>query len=59
LPEVEGEIGLNAGLRPLWVAPGKRRLGHGRAKHFVDFQNDVTAATWPSPTARATATSST
>ncbi|WGF89024.1 sarcosine oxidase subunit alpha family protein [Marinivivus vitaminiproducens] len=31
-------------IRPLWVVPGREKLGHGRAKHFVDFQNDVTAA---------------
>lgn len=31
-------------LRPLWVVPGKARIGHGSAKHFIDFQNDVTAA---------------
>lgn len=30
-------------LRPLWIAPGKARLGR-KGKHFVDFQNDVTAA---------------
>jgi sarcosine oxidase, subunit alpha len=33
-----------APIRPLWIVPGKRPLGHGNAKHFVDFQNDVTAA---------------
>jgi sarcosine oxidase subunit alpha len=31
-------------IRPVWIVPGKRTLGHGRAKHFVDFQNDATAA---------------
>ncbi|WP_193188516.1 sarcosine oxidase subunit alpha [Nisaea sediminum] len=30
-------------LRPLWIAPGKAKLGR-KGKHFVDFQNDVTAA---------------
>ena len=30
--------------RPVWIVPGKRPLGHGPAKHFVDFQNDATAA---------------
>ncbi len=30
-------------MRPLWLVPGKAALGRG-AKHFVDFQNDVTAA---------------
>ncbi|MDA9975992.1 sarcosine oxidase subunit alpha [Alphaproteobacteria bacterium] len=29
--------------RDLWVVPGKKSLGHA-GKHFVDFQNDVTAA---------------
>jgi sarcosine oxidase subunit alpha len=29
--------------RDLWVVPGKKPLGHA-GKHFVDFQNDVTAA---------------
>ena len=33
-----------APIRPLWIVPGKRPLGHGNAKHFVDFQNDATAA---------------
>lgn len=31
-------------IRPLWVVPGRQAIGHGKAKHFVDFQNDVTAA---------------
>ena len=31
-------------LRPLWLLPGERPVGEGKAKHFVDFQNDVTAA---------------
>lgn len=30
-------------IESFWVVPGERPLGHG-AKHFVDFQNDVTAA---------------
>ncbi len=30
-------------IQPLWVVPGLKPLGRG-AKHFVDFQNDVTAA---------------
>ena len=29
--------------RDLWVVPGNKPLGHA-GKHFVDFQNDVTAA---------------
>jgi sarcosine oxidase subunit alpha len=33
-----------APLRPLWVVPSRQPLGHGKAKHFVDYQNDVTAA---------------
>lgn len=33
-----------ASIRPTWIVPGRRPLGHGHAKHFVDFQNDVTAA---------------
>jgi len=32
-----------APLRPLWIVPGKAKLGR-KGKHFVDFQNDVTAA---------------
>jgi sarcosine oxidase subunit alpha len=31
-------------IRPLWLVPGKREVGHGRAKHMVDHQDDVTAA---------------
>jgi sarcosine oxidase subunit alpha len=31
-------------LRPLWTVPSDRPIGHGAAKHFVDLQNDVTAA---------------
>ena len=30
-------------LRPLWFAPSQGKYAHG-TKHFVDFQNDVTAA---------------
>ena len=33
-----------AGLRALPVVPGKAAVGHGKAKHFVDLANDVTAA---------------
>jgi sarcosine oxidase, subunit alpha len=40
-PKVE-EHGLGD-RRDLWVVPGKKPLGHA-GKHFVDFQNDVTAA---------------
>jgi sarcosine oxidase subunit alpha len=32
-----------APLRPLWVVPSGKPVGHG-GKHFVDYQNDVTAA---------------
>lgn len=31
---------------PLFVLPGKKPIGHGSRKHFVDFQNDVTVADW-------------
>ena len=31
-------------IRPLWVVPSTDLVGHGKAKHFVDFQNDVSAA---------------
>ncbi|MBE9558448.1 MAG: sarcosine oxidase subunit alpha [Proteobacteria bacterium] len=31
------------GLMPVWVVPSGKRLGQG-GKHFIDFQNDVTAA---------------
>ncbi len=30
-------------LQPLWFAPGQGKYAHG-TKHFLDFQNDVTAA---------------
>ncbi|MCX7354173.1 MAG: sarcosine oxidase subunit alpha family protein [Alphaproteobacteria bacterium] len=33
-----------AGLRALPIVPGKTAVGHGKAKHFVDLANDVTAA---------------
>ncbi len=29
--------------RILWIVPGEKALGHGKAKHFIDFQNDSTA----------------
>ena len=29
---------------PLWLVPGLKPLGHGKAKHMVDHQDDVTAA---------------
>jgi len=29
---------------PIGLVPSRRPIGHGSAKHFVDFQNDVTAA---------------
>jgi sarcosine oxidase subunit alpha len=32
-----------APLRPLWLVPSRKPIGHG-AKRFVDFQNDVSAA---------------
>ena len=28
---------------PLWLAPGLKPVGHGKAKHMVDHQDDVTA----------------
>ncbi len=31
-------------LKPTWLIPGDAPPGKGPAKHFVDFQNDVTAA---------------
>ncbi len=27
-----------------WLVPGKEPVGHGKAKHFIDWQDDVTAA---------------
>jgi sarcosine oxidase subunit alpha len=32
-----------SGIMPFWVVPSGKRLGKG-GKHFIDFQNDVTAA---------------
>lgn len=29
---------------PCWLVPSEEEIGHGSAKHFVDFQNDSTAA---------------
>ncbi len=40
-PKADGHDFLPA--RWLWVTPSTKPLGHG-GKHFVDFQNDVTAA---------------
>ena len=31
-------------ITPLWLVPGLKPLGHGKAKHMVDHQDDVTAA---------------
>ncbi|SNB68637.1 sarcosine oxidase subunit alpha [Arboricoccus pini] len=31
-------------IKQTWVVPSLRPVGHGKAKHFIDFQNDVTAA---------------
>ena len=31
-------------IEPLWLVPSTRPVGHGKAKHFVDLQNDTTAA---------------
>ena len=31
-------------ITPFWLAPGLKPLGHGKAKHMVDHQDDVTAA---------------
>ena len=31
-------------IAPLWLVPGLKPLGHGKAKHMVDHQDDVTAA---------------
>ena len=30
-------------ITPLWLVPGLKPLGHGKAKHMVDHQDDVTA----------------
>ncbi len=43
VPRVEPE-GQSGALRPLWLVPGHKPIGRGRAKHFVDLQNDTTAA---------------
>jgi sarcosine oxidase subunit alpha len=42
LPEV-AEDGLG-NIEPLWLVPTVHPVGEGSAKHFHDFQNDVTAA---------------
>jgi sarcosine oxidase subunit alpha len=42
LPPVEAVP--EAPIRPLWVVPSVEPVGRGGAKHFVDLQNDVTAA---------------
>ena len=31
-------------IAPMWLVPGLKPLGHGKAKHMVDHQDDVTAA---------------
>ena len=31
-------------IAPFWLAPGLKPIGHGKAKHMVDHQDDVTAA---------------
>lgn len=31
-------------MRMVWTVPGKKPLGHGKAKHFHDHQNDVVAS---------------
>ena len=31
---------------PIFILPGKLPIGHGKDKHFADFQNDVTVADW-------------
>ncbi|WP_340107120.1 sarcosine oxidase subunit alpha family protein [Pikeienuella sp. HZG-20] len=42
-PRLEVEEPAMAPLEPLWFAPSTGRYAHG-TKHFLDFQNDVTAA---------------
>ncbi len=37
------EEAAEAPVEPCWLMPGREKLAHG-TKHFVDFQNDVTAA---------------
>ena len=49
LPAQEAPIEATGGagpgrLRPFWTVPASKPLGHGRARHFHDFQNDSTAA---------------
>ena len=43
LPDVSVEAPREAPLEPFWFAPSRGTYAHG-TKHFVDFQNDVTAA---------------
>lgn len=31
-------------MEPFWIVPGSAPVGEGSAKHFVDFQNDTSAA---------------
>ncbi len=31
-------------IQSAWLLPANKPLGHGKTKHFVDFQNDTTAA---------------
>ncbi|GLQ06612.1 sarcosine oxidase subunit alpha [Sneathiella chinensis] len=33
-----------APMEPVWLVPGREPVGVGKAKHFVDLQNDTTAA---------------
>jgi len=42
-PVVDGHAPDSA-LRPIWTVPTVHPLGQGKRKHFLDFQNDVTAA---------------
>ncbi|MCC6471759.1 MAG: sarcosine oxidase subunit alpha family protein [Alphaproteobacteria bacterium] len=42
LPELDPDLD-EAPMRHLWVVPSDAPVGH-KGKHFVDFQNDVTAA---------------
>ncbi len=44
LPVPRAEADAEEPLRPLWVVPSTQLVGRGSGKHFVDFQNDVTAA---------------
>ncbi len=43
LPDARVEAPQEAPLQPAWSIPARGRYAHG-TKHFVDFQNDVTAA---------------